>query len=241
MKRVLIIITTLFISTNTGVDPVGLVSHIEPPPTLHDVVVHDIYRLTGYSDEVGVWDVKEPKDVTRERFRSIADDLIEVVLDPGEPNLYETDIGRTKSMSVMLSTIYAESRFRRDVDFGADSAPHRSLDWCLMQIRLGNNNHNDSRYKVLLYGQSFRYDRTYGLSGHDLITDRKSCFRVGLRMLKYSFDHCGGFNEFGLSMYLSGSCSKARSVSSERMRIASILNVSRIGVSAYTGNKRMLD
>jgi hypothetical protein len=141
----------------------------------------------------------EPALEARERYESIASDLASVVLEDDVPPLFEGPSGRAQTALVALAVASFESYFRRDVDTGVRTGDQGN-SWCLVQIKIGEGKTRE------------------GWTGKDLTTDRKKCFRAGLRMMRGSFLACRALPVLDrLSAYAIGSC--VREQNESRLRV----------------------
>lgn len=145
---------------------------------------------------------EETKEEALVRYNEIADDLISTVYDPSVKPLFSGPMGRQQTASILLGVMFWETSIRKDVDLGL--GPHARGDngrsWCLMQINIGDGK------------------TPGGLSGEDLVRDRKACLAEGLRVIRGSFGACWQLplNE-RLAAYASGSCDKGREKSKQRV------------------------
>lgn len=175
-----------------------------------------------------VAEAKETDQETQARYESISKDLIDVVYDPSEKPLFSGPMGRAKTAEVILAIASFESGFRKDVDFGKGkfAKGDGGKSWCFMQVNLGQANANGKttqRISVNPDGTfAFTTDPTKGYGGEDLVRDRKSCFRVGLAIIRTSFNSCGAGTDVKdkLKVYASGSCDKGQKESRLRMGLA---------------------
>jgi hypothetical protein len=126
-------------------------------------------------------------DADRVRYESIAQDLVSVVYDSSEQPAFTGPDGRAKTALLMASIASFESGYRADVDDGRTTGDH-GRSYCLMQIQV--------------FGRT-----TEGWTGHDLVADRKKCFRAALQRIRYSFQWCKSHAiEDRLSGYTTGLC-----------------------------------
>ena len=170
-------------------------------------------------------DALETEEAGKTRYRSIARDAISVVYDPTEAPLFPGPYGRAKTLAVMLSVAHAESGFRKDVDTGKgpSSKGDGGRSWCLMQVQLGKAINGKTSIRINLKGDTveYVYDRVSGWGGEDLISDRKACFRIGLHIMRHSFNSCKSVPlEDRLTAYTSGNCTGGRKSSRARIKKA---------------------
>ncbi len=163
---------------------------------------------------------RETATEREERYRSIAEDLSVVVLDPDEAPLFEGPDARARTGAVVLGVTRHESGWNLAVDTGADRGSlagdaGAGRSWCLGQILLDR----DGVAKT-----------PEGWTGPDLVADHKKCFRVVLHMARESFTRCRALPlEERLALYTRGSCNSdtGRALSRPRMRQALVLSVRR--------------
>lgn len=136
-------------------------------------------------------------DAARERYAAIAKDAAEVAFDRDEPPVFAGPSGRVRTLALLLAVASYESDFADAVDRGEKRGDH-GRSWCLMQVNLGGG-------RIVLDGPGWRWPKAAGegLTGVDLVDDRRTCFRVGLHMARASYRTCRD-----LSLYTSGRCRK---------------------------------
>lgn len=176
----------------------------------------------------------ETEEQARARHQEIARDLASVVYDSAEPALFEGEYGRSKTLRVLQGIAYHESgKFHRDVDFGIGPRSRgNGTSVCLMQINVGAGrtskwNRVKGRYA---YDTDPAEELDEGWTAKDLLSDRKKCFKTGLRMAHESFRRCGRNVplEFRLRPYTSGDCEHGGRES--RIRIS-------LGITEFEKNK----
>ena len=113
----------------------------------------------------------ESIDDARDRYESIARDVVSVAFDESESPVFSGPEGRTQTALLMLSVASYESGYRKKVDDGRRLGDHWH-SYCLMQVRVGTGVTRE------------------GWTGRDLVTDRRLCFRAGLHILRSSFGAC---------------------------------------------------
>lgn len=167
----------------------------------------------------------ETPEQTQQRYEEIANDLVSVVYDPKNKPIFKGPDGRAHTAAVMLSIIFHESGFRRDVDKGEISGRgDYGSSWCLMQIRAG-------KFPSKTRPWNFIYDRPpqwgdhkedieNGFTGQELVNNRKLCFYEGLKMIRWSYARCGQKPGEKLKVYASGSCDKGGEASKRRIFLA---------------------
>lgn len=158
-------------------------------------------------------DAKETEDEGVARYRAIVADAMAVVYDPTEAPIFSGADGRAKTLAVVLSIADSESGFRKDVDLGLGKYGQGDggRSWCMMQIQLSTANPVTKKtfQRIALKGDSFEYttDPNKGFGGEDLVSNRQSCFRVGLHMVRNSFKACAANSvENRLAVYATGRC-----------------------------------
>ena len=155
------------------------------------------------------------------RYEGISRSIAEVVYHPNSKPLWGGRYARARTAITIITIMYFESGFRRDVDMGI--ARRRTSrygwndygrSWCMMQINLGK------RYEMidgkLVDTSVLATDE--GWSGRELLADRRKCIAAGLNILRKSFRACPGlpFSQ-KLRVYATGSCEKGADLSSLRM------------------------
>jgi hypothetical protein len=169
-------------------------------------------------------DAKESEEEATTRYNNIVRDAVSVVFDPEEAPLFSGPFGRIRTLALLLSTARSESSFRKDVDFGVGplSRGDGGQSWCLMQVRLGNAPSGKTRLRISLTKDSITFTNNMSdIGGEDLVRDRKTCFRVGLHIMRTSFNTCGKLPvEERLSAYTAGNCKYGRASSRRRVGVA---------------------
>ncbi|MCC6596952.1 MAG: hypothetical protein IT477_10630 [Rhodanobacteraceae bacterium] len=151
---------------------------------------------------------RETPDAARARYRTIAQAMVDTVLDPTEEPLYGGAWGRVRTLSVLLSIALHESSFRRDVFLGTFRGDG-GRSWCLLQLNLGTGRVPDPDPVVGSW------------KGSDLAADPKKCIRAGLRVARRSFRACSALHEDNrLNAYASGRCTMGHVSSQRRMSTA---------------------
>jgi hypothetical protein len=141
----------------------------------------------------------ESSDDVLARYDSIVRDAVSVAFDDAESSLFDGEDGRLRTALLMLSVASFESGFRKRVDEGLRRGDH-GRSYCLMQIQVGDGTTRE------------------GWTGHDLVTDRRLCFRAALHILHASLSACRKLAfEDRLSKYASGRCFENAEVSRSRV------------------------
>jgi hypothetical protein len=143
---------------------------------------------------MNAWVQPLPHDESaQERYRSMADDITEVVYDVNEKPLYEGPNGRAKTALFMASIAGFESSYTADVDSGKKRGTVG--DACIMQLVISGHN------RLHLVGDVYEWSRTEGWTYEDILADRKKCIRGALHIARESFRIC-----HSLSLYTVGKC-----------------------------------
>jgi hypothetical protein len=166
---------------------------------------------------------KETKEEAVARYESIATDIATVVIQ--EPSLFRGKEGKAKTASIIMSVIFFESSFRKDVDTGEGSMARgdggRSA--CLMQLNIGSGrtlSWNTKKNRIAIPSDPPE-EVQKGFNATELLADRKTCILAGLRTLRMAFGACSRLPpKDWLRAYASGSCSKGAEASALRMNLA---------------------
>jgi len=141
------------------------------------------------------------------RFRSIANDLVDVIVEDGAlPGMT-----KRQSMALMLAIMSYESSFFRDVDFGiGKGVGDNGRSYCLMQLQVNESSApiSPDGKKVLSLGtMQVRHDVMKTWTGRDVVADRKKCFRAGRMILARGMGECKDQKAGDkLSAYATGHC-----------------------------------
>jgi hypothetical protein len=168
---------------------------------------------------------QETREEAMVRYNDIAQDVVEVVYDSNTKPLFRGKTGRARTVSVILSIMFHESGFRKDVDLnlGKYARGDKGNSWCLMQLNIGTGRTLKWNKK---HNRRVRWDDPpeeihHGYTGPELIADRKLCIREGLRVLRLSM---GGCRKLPLNQrlraYASGNCKNGAKQSEVRMGTA---------------------
>ena len=168
-------------------------------------------------------EAKETSAETQARYEQIAADIVEVI--KTEKPLFKGVDGKIRTSSVILSVMFHESGFRRDVDLGLGKLARgdHGNSVCLMQLNIGKGhtakwNRVQGRFALPSDSES---DLEAGLSAGDILANRQRCIRHGLRLIRLSFASCGRMPQKDwLRVYTSGSCSGGEKESASRMGVA---------------------
>lgn len=169
---------------------VSLMTTISPPG--RDAQVQ---RLPGWA---------ETEDERVQRYNEIAAALVDVVFDTEEEPLEGTT--REQTARILLAIAWHESSFAKDVDIGPcyrGKGYEKRCDYgrsvCMMQL------HAPGRTTIA------------GFTRSELVGDRRTCFRAGLRVAQQSFTTCRKpYTQ--LNLYATGYCD--RGTSNTRMKLA---------------------
>jgi hypothetical protein len=165
---------------------------------------------------------KETREEGANRYGEIADAIIVVAFDPAETPLFPGRRGRVRTAALMAAVALHESGYRKDVDLniGGQARGDGGKSWCMAQVNLGvpgPNGKTLNRIVLTKDGYEFTHDPNRGFGGEDLIADRRNCFRVGLHVMRTSFNTCKVPVLEKLAMYASGNCNDGRDAS--RLRV----------------------
>lgn len=218
---------------------------VDLTPTLADVREWTVERMLFWSRPGR--SLHPPAQETFEdgmiRYGAIADAARDVSYDPSEKPIFGGRYGRARTMALLLAVSLFESGYRKDVDLnvGKLARGDGGRSWCLMQIQLGKPILIDEDGKRMFDarapgvrestptrvvftengGVRFTHEQTVGIGGPDLIADRRTCFRVGLRAMRRSFRACRKLPRAErLSAYASGNCDNGREASRKRVGTA---------------------
>jgi hypothetical protein len=170
-------------------------------------------------------EARETKEETTARYQQIAKDVVEVVYDSTTKPLFGGPHGRSQTVTVILAIMLYESGFRKDVDFnlGKYARGDSGDSWCLMQINIGTGRTrpwNTVKDRPAIAADD-PDDVFEGYTGEELIADRKTCIREGIKVVRLSMAECASLPlDQRLRSYASGSCEKGALQSSVRMGTA---------------------
>jgi hypothetical protein len=174
-------------------------------------------------------EAQETKAEAMVRYKSITEDIIEVVYDPNMKPLFKGDSGRTRTAGMILSIMLYESGFGRNVDFGVGKYARgdNGRSWCLMQLNIGKGRPwvgvggwNVKRDRPKRYGDNPK-DLVLGSTGPEMVKDRRKCVLEGLRLAKLSFQACRRLPlSQRLRAYMSGRCTAGAKGSAARVNTA---------------------
>lgn len=174
-------------------------------------------------------EAQETKEDAEKRYRSIAEDLVEVVYNPANKPLFGGSKGRSRTISILLGIMLYESGFGRNVDFGVGKFARgdNGRSWCLMQMNVGKGRTwKDAGGWNIKHDRPWRYgdkaeDIVLGSTGPEMVEDRRKCFTEGLRLIRISFRSCRNYPlKERLRVYASGSCKSGAKGSRIRMTAA---------------------
>jgi hypothetical protein len=147
----------------------------------------------------------ETREQGEERYREIAQAVVDVAYDPEEAPLFGGKKARALTALTVLSVAFYESGFRKDVDLGLGrhSRGDAGGSHCLMQRHIG------------------RGKTAEGWDGADLVADRTKCLRAGLHHIRLSMHACRKLPLADrLSVYTSGRCMADEPGARARMQTA---------------------
>jgi len=167
-------------------------------------------------------EAKETVEEGQVRYESIAADIAEVLKD--EKPLFKGPDGKLRTSALILSVMFHESGFRRDVDLGLGklSKGDNGNSVCLMQLNIGKG--KTMKWNKVLnrpaYPADPKEDLEEGWTAKEVLADRKKCIRAGLRLLRLSFGSCGPNPKDWLRIYASGNCKSGAKESASRVGLA---------------------
>lgn len=151
---------------------------------------------------------EETEEEMKVRYKSIAEDIVEVTYDQYEVPIYSGPKGRLQSTTTVLAIAFFESGFRKHVDYnlGKYGRGDKGNSWCIMQLNIGKGKTVD------------------GWTGEEIIADRTKCIRSAYQYIKKSFGACRSLPQIdGLSAYASGKCYSPSTPSRRRLNLAANL------------------
>jgi len=139
---------------------------------------------------------------------SAVGDIVAVAFDSSEQPVFAGASGRVRTAALLASIASFESGgFDPKVDSG-ERKGDGGKSYCMMQINLGTR-------RIVLAPKGYRYSYSEGLTGADLLADRRACVRAALHVAQASYASCGN-----LSGYTSGKCSPAEPAAVAREGLA---------------------
>ena len=189
-------------------------------------IVWMVAFMTQFSPPGGptwVAEAKESKTEAEARYEDIAKD-IQTVVSEEEP-LFKGAYGRIRTASVILSIMFHESGFRKDVDLGlgklAKGDGGNSV--CMMQLNIGKGRTfawNTKKLRPALPADP-PDEVMAGWNQKEISADRKKCIRAGYRIIKISFGAGRSLPMLDwLRVYASGSTTAGSKESQARMGLA---------------------
>lgn len=168
-------------------------------------------------------EAKESAAEARTRYEQIATDIAEVL--KTERPLFKGKDGKIRTSSVILSVMFHESGFRRDVDLGLGKLAKgdNGNSVCMMQLNIGKG--KTMKWNTVQDRAALPSDPPSevqeGWTAKEILADRKKCIRAGLRVLRLSFGSCSSMPQKDwLRVYASGSCQGGAKESASRMGLA---------------------
>lgn len=197
------------------------VGAVEPTPEALDWATSKMTKWVAPGTNNWIQSEETPEQAV-ERYSAIARDAFEIAFDEAEPPLYSGKDGRVKTWATLLSVASFESSFRSDVEtgIGKHAKGDHGQSWCLMQIKMGPAVKGKTKTRVNLDTPYARFTQVEadGIGGEDLVSDRKSCFKAALHIMRTSFSMCKSLPvEERLAAYASGTCDKGKQ--SSRWRV----------------------
>jgi len=160
-------------------------------------------------------DAQETKEDALTRYKSIAEDIVEVVYSPNTPVVFGGDHGRARTITVILGIMFFESGFGKHVDYniGKFARGDNGNSFCMMQMNVGTGRTwkgaggwNIKHHRPWRYGDK-KADIVLGATGPEMIADRRKCITEGLRLIRISFRSCRKRPlKEKLLVYASGKC-----------------------------------
>lgn len=166
-----------------------------------------ILSLTQHAGELPAYPGWAETDAQRlARYRSIADDIATVVLDPEEQPIVGGSHGRAKTAAQLVAIAAMESGFAPDADVGPC---FRGLD--------GRGPRCDGGRAASI----FQLHSGRGGTVAELFADRSRAVRAALGLVRRSARAClADGPDAALRVYSSGSCDRGRDASAARVKLA---------------------
>ena len=168
-------------------------------------------------------DARETREEAVARYESIARDIVTVVTE--EEPLFSGPTGRIRTASVIMSIMFFESGFRRDVDLGIGKLAKgdNGNSVCMMQLNIGKG--RTFAWNTVKNRPSLPADPAdevvQGWTQQEISADRKKCIRAGYRIMRISFGSGRGLPSLDkLRVYASGSVNGGVKESHARMGMA---------------------
>jgi hypothetical protein len=196
---------------------------LNPMNEITSWIMSFMVSVTPLGEPVHITAAQETPRERIERYEEITQDLVEVVFDEYNDPLFEGSMARTHTVAVMLGIMRHESRFLKHIDLGLGTASRgdSGKSWCMMQVMAGR--HGTTGEWNIVHDRPPHWgdpeeEIVSGVTGQEMVQDRKLCFREGLRIARWSFSRCGNRGPYErLRVYASGSCSKGGEASRARM------------------------
>jgi hypothetical protein len=169
----------------------------------------------------------ESKAQVEERYNAWADAITNEVY-VNNNTLFGGAEGKKRTVALVLSIMYHESGFRRDVDNGAGRERlarsgwnDHGKSWCLMQLHLGKKAVQKSDGTWM---EDSAANTDEGYTGRELLADRSKCVKAGINVLRKSLAACKRLpSKDWLRAYASGTCDNGEQESQRRMRFMQVI------------------
>lgn len=140
---------------------------------------------------------KETKEQISDRYSAIALDAASIAFDPAEQPLFNGPSGRVKTATLMLAIARMESNFIRRIDAGECNKGEcdNGQAACMMQIHAESGIVLTERSFVYASSknEAWRKDNQDKIVTAEKLKDRKTCFKVGLHILRQSLASCAAY------------------------------------------------
>jgi hypothetical protein len=162
-----------------------------------------------------------------QRYREIAEAIVDTAYDPSVQPLFRGQYGRASTAMLVASIWFMESGFRRDIDLGTSRVRLRRAglndfgrSWCMGQINLGSKKVQDPDHPGRWVETSER-TTPEGWTGPDLLSDRRKCAAATIRVLRSSLGGCRHLPiSERLALYAAGTCDSEEGRSASRVRMS---------------------
>jgi hypothetical protein len=173
-------------------------------------------------------EAKESYAQADERYREIAEAIVDTSYDENIQPVFPGQRGRASTAMLVATIFFMESGFRRDLDLGTSHVRLRRAglndfgrSWCMGQINLGIKRIPDPDRPGMWKDTSAK-NTAEGWSGPELFADRRKCIAATISVLRSSLGACRHLPPMArLAVYAAGTCdSEAGQRASEaRMRL----------------------
>ena len=178
-------------------------------------------------NELFIPEARESKAQVEERYKAWSDTLAKEVY-VNKNILFNGADGKKRTVALVLSIMFHESGFRRDVDNGAGRERlarsgwnDHGRSWCLMQLHLGKKAVQKSDGTWM---EDSAANTDEGYTGRELLADKSKCIKAGINVLRKSLAACRQLpTKDWLRAYASGTCEHGEQESQRRMRFMQII------------------